>query len=259
MDIFLSWHGPSSHALAEILRAWLPTVLPSARPWLSSEDIRKGRPWGTELGERLEGTSYCVVCVTTPDVARAAWVNFEAGAISKYIKDAHVSPLLAGVSPEDLSGLPLSRFQCTKFGRKEITRLLRSMNAASDSPIRNGELTRNLRNTWRQLQEDVGTVDLASDTQDNIERYSDDDYEDEDMHLSEIEERILEFVADNPDSYLDAEDVSRHIDENHIRTQYHLDRLAKAGLLHDHRGGDYPVTYTPSEHGRAYLVENGLV
>lgn len=37
MNILLSWHGSSSHALAEILRDWLPTVLPYARPWLSSE------------------------------------------------------------------------------------------------------------------------------------------------------------------------------------------------------------------------------
>lgn len=61
MDIFLSWHGSSSHALTEILRDWLPTVLPSACPWLSSEDIGKGKRWDAELSARLEETSYCVV------------------------------------------------------------------------------------------------------------------------------------------------------------------------------------------------------
>ena len=137
MDIFLSWHERSSHALAEILRDWLKTVLPYARPWLSSEDIGKGKRWDAELSARLEKTSYCVVCVTTPDVAKSPWVNFEAGAVSKYIEDAHVSPLLVGVSPEDLGGLPLFGFQCTRFNKKEVGRLLRSINETAVAPIEN--------------------------------------------------------------------------------------------------------------------------
>ena len=259
MHIFLSWSGPSSQALAEILRGWLPTVLPYARPWLSSEDIRKGKRWGVELAERLEQTSYCVVCVTEPAVARAPWVNFEAGAISKYIEDAHVSPLLVDVKPEDLGSLPLSMFQCTRFDKKDIGRLLKSMNTASGSPIENGDLKRNLRNAWKQLQEDVDGLDLADASQDSIDDYSNDDHNDEDILLSDIEERILKYVADNPDRYLEMEDVRDHVRENHIRVQHYLDCLVEDRLLHAHIGTEYPTTYVATEKGREYLVENDLV
>lgn len=254
MDIFLSWHGSSSHALAEILRDWLPTVLPYARPWLSSEDIGKGKPWDPELANRLEATSHAIVCITAPQVARAPWVNFEAGAISKYVDHAHVSPLLVGVSPEDLGGLPLSRFQCTRFDKEDVARLLLSINASASPRLKASVLQRNLRNTWRQLQDDVARLDSAEES-----RNRSDDQDGPNARLAAIEERILEFIADNPDHHLDSTDVRDHVGENHIRVQHHLDRLVKAGLLDDHWGTEYPTTYTSTEEGRAYLVENDLV
>ena len=258
MDIFLSWSGPSSQALAEILRGWLPTVLPYARPWLSSEDIRKGKRWGVELAERLEDTSYCVVCVTTPDVAIAPWVNFEAGAVSKYIEDAHVSPLLVDVKPEDLGSLPLSMFQCTRLEKKEVGRLLKSMNTASGSPIMEEDLQRNLRNTWKQLKDDVGNLDLANESQNGAEKHADKNSPST-SQLDEIAEDILLFVASNDDHRVDLDDIWGQADENRVRVQYHLDRLVQAELLDEHWGTEYPTTYTCTVKGRAYLVEYDLV
>ena len=49
MDIFVSWAGRDSHAIALVLRQWLPRVLPFVRPWVSSEDIRKGTRWSDEF------------------------------------------------------------------------------------------------------------------------------------------------------------------------------------------------------------------
>ena len=259
MDIFLSWHGQKSHALAEILRGWLPTVLPYARPWLSSEDIGKGKPWDPALAKRLEATSHAIVCVTAPQVARAPWVNFEAGAVSKYVDHARVSPLLVGVSPEDIGGLPLSRFQCTRFNKGDVGRLLRSINAASSSRIESRTLDRNLRNTWRQLQDDVGSLDLAEESRNGTVDHSNNDRDGRNVRLAAIEERILEFIADNPDSHLELADVRDQVDENHVRVQHHLDRLVRAGLLDDHWGTEYPTTYTSTEKGRAYLVDHDLV
>ena len=92
-----------------------------------SLDVVEGHCQGEAVGcrdrENLEETSYCIVCVT-PGVAREPWVNFEAGAVSKIVEQSYVSPLLLGVSIEDLGGLPLSMFQCTKFNKDEIHELL---------------------------------------------------------------------------------------------------------------------------------------
>ena len=163
MRIFISWSGAASRGFARILKEWLPTVLPYARPWLSSDDIRKGKPWDSELTMQLEATSYSLVCVTTRQVAEAPWVNFEAGAVSKYIEHAHVSPLLVGVGPEDLDGVPLARFQCTQFNNADVRRLLHSINKASESPVSDEQLSRNLRNTWSQFKEDVDELGLSDE------------------------------------------------------------------------------------------------
>ena len=111
LRVFLSWSGEASHAFASILHDWLPTVLHVVDPWMSSKDIAKGKRWDAEIGDNLEQARYCIVCVT-PGVECEPWVNFEAGAVSKIVKDSYVSPLLVGVSVSDLGGLPLSLFQC---------------------------------------------------------------------------------------------------------------------------------------------------
>ena len=162
LKVFISWSGDQSHALARILRDWLPDVLPFIDPWLSSEDIVKGRRWDSEIAKSLEDTSYCIVCVT-PGVQRQPWVNFEAGAVAKIVDDAYVSPLLLGVSPEDLSGTPLSMFQCTVFGKLDFLRLLRSMNKAADVPVNSSELEQNFALHWIRLSNEVARISLHDD------------------------------------------------------------------------------------------------
>ena len=59
MRIFISWSGAASLELARILKEWLPTVLPYANPWLSSEDIRKGK--GVGFGADQSTGSYVLL------------------------------------------------------------------------------------------------------------------------------------------------------------------------------------------------------
>ena len=257
MKIFISWSGSTSHELARILKDWLLTVLPYVRPWLSSEDIRKGKPWDPELTTQLEATSYSIVCVTTPRVARAPWVNFEAGAISKYIEHAHVSPLLVDVLPADLADLPLVKFQCTEFTKTDVGRLLHSINEAADSPISKEDLNRNLRITWKQFQEDVRELDMSEDlhSQEDDDEYYDDD-DDDYISLEEIEEQILEYVAQMDPYTPTIDEVLLHMLENQIRVKHYLDQLVGYELLyHDEDAATYSVTRA----GRKYLVENNLV
>jgi hypothetical protein len=86
MEIFLSWSGHRSKAVAEALRLWLPKVNPAFKPWLSTADIDKGARWASNVAERLEAARAGIVCLT-PSNLHADWILWEAGALSKTTKN----------------------------------------------------------------------------------------------------------------------------------------------------------------------------
>lgn len=257
MDIFVSWAGRESHAAALVLRRWLPGMLPFARPWVSSEDIRKGTRWSDELWGRLQRASYCIVCLT-PGAVRSPWVNFESGAIAKAVRGpSHVSPLLLGVSPGDLGGSPLGMFQCTEFTERDVERLLKAMNAVAAAPIPESQIAAGLRRTWAGLHDEIGRIDFRSTNDADQEEARDDETIDDWLH--EIEDKILEHVAWAGDQQpLDVIRIARGVEEDHVVTQHYVDQLVGRGFLRDRLSVARPTTYLVTRRGRAHLVEGLL-
>ena len=138
MQVFLSWSGERSKAMAEIFGNWLGQVIQAVEPWISS-DMEKGTRWSPEIATRLENSRVGIICLT-PENLNANWILFEAGAVSK-TKDAHVCTLLLDLSPGDVQQ-PLGQFQHTLANsRNDVHQLVRTINSA----VKKAGENRNLR------------------------------------------------------------------------------------------------------------------
>lgn len=254
LKIFLSWSGAESHALAKVLHEWLPDVLPFVKPWMSSEDIAKGRRWAADVGESLEGSSYCIVCVT-PGVERQPWVNFEAGAISKIVERSRVSPLLRGLSVEDLGSLPLAMFQCTTCDKEDIRKLLRSIAAAGPAGRDATRIDGRLDKTWAWFSDQVGRIPATPSAPRRSEAADDD--ADDDPLLDHEEEQVLTILAAEFPEPVDEGDLAKQMREPPVRIRCHLDRLVELRLV-DGDLYEEDGLYDLTEAGRRLVVDYGL-
>jgi hypothetical protein len=103
MNIFLSWSGDASKALATAINDWLGMIFPEVTFWISSRDIEAGERWGEELDKQLESTNFGILCLVPTNLA-APWLIFEAGALSKSVEASRVVPYCLGWSPARLRG-----------------------------------------------------------------------------------------------------------------------------------------------------------
>jgi TIR domain-containing protein len=133
MKVFLSWSGDLSHRIALALREWLPLVIQTLKPYVSSEDIRKGSRWEEDLTRELNESTFGIVCVTRDNFEKP-WLNFEAGALFKALSRNKVAPFLVGLRNADLDG-PLSQFQATLYEDKDIWQLVQDLNEHSGSVL----------------------------------------------------------------------------------------------------------------------------
>lgn len=126
MRVLLSWSGDVSRAAGSILRTYLPNALHPIKFWMSTEDMRAGLEWSSEISGALAETDAAVLCLT-PDNLYSPWILFEAGAVSHAVGRGRVIPYLYGLGPADLTG-PLSRFQAVRANEEGTWELFRAIN-----------------------------------------------------------------------------------------------------------------------------------
>ena len=153
MKVFISWSGEISHKVGIVLHGWLPSVIQALEPYISSEDIAKGIRGMADISEGLEHSSFGIICLTKDNIY-APWLNFEAGALSKSVKQGRVAPFLFGVEISEITESPLFQFQATTFDKDDVKKLLGSLNTAGAAPLLKEDRLDNAFNTWWPKLED---------------------------------------------------------------------------------------------------------
>lgn len=221
MKVFISWSGARSKKVALIFRDWLPSVIQSIEPFVSSEDIDKGSRWNTDIAHELKESTFGIICVTRDNLT-APWLNFEAGALSKTIENSYVAPFLFDVKPSELKDSPISQFQATSFTDDDLKRLLETLNAAAENRLNEKNLSRAFAVWYPDLEKNLNSIglepnDISKDDSSSVHP----DILEELLEMSRNTQRLL----GNTDVklYNNIEQLQKRVEEAIIRNDRILD------------------------------------
>jgi TIR domain len=128
MKVFVSWSGERSRQFAHALHEFLPLVIQQLEPFMSESDIMPGTRWAEKLSLELDQTNFGVICLTS-DNLKSEWLHFEAGALSKKMRQSFICTCLLDLTPSDVL-FPLAQFQHTTTDKESLFRLLKAANTA---------------------------------------------------------------------------------------------------------------------------------
>lgn len=162
MKVFISWSGQRSRKTAMLLHGWLPQLINEIEPWMSDIDINSGGDWGDEIRQQLNAAQFGIICVTPGNMKRE-WLLFEAGALSRQVKDAssRVAPFLIGFNEKSDLRFPLARFQATEPTLEDMRKLLISINSQCAAPRTQAQLEDALEAYWPKF---IGPYEAIRDS-----------------------------------------------------------------------------------------------
>ncbi|MBO0930000.1 toll/interleukin-1 receptor domain-containing protein [Fibrella aquatilis] len=157
MNLFISWSGDDSKAIAQLLKNWIPKILQAVKPYFTPSDIEKGAKWETEITKKLNECNIGIICLTSENKEKP-WILFEAGALSNKLDKSKVCPLLFGLSNSDLTG-PLATFQTTIFVKDEFKKLMQTINnQLGDNVLADNTFQELFDTFFPKLESDVSSI-----------------------------------------------------------------------------------------------------
>jgi TIR domain len=168
MKVFISWSGDLSNRVATVLKNWIPNVLDSVELFVSSEDIESGSRWSEEIAHQLSFCDYGILCITK-DNTREPWINFEAGALSNKLGASKVCPFLYEIDVSEIAE-PLKQFQAVTFTRKDVLKLIHSVNnSCGNNKLDSVRLELLFGAFWDSLLKSITEIrsDMSINTKDN--------------------------------------------------------------------------------------------
>ena len=221
MKVFISWSGDLSLKVAQTFREWLPSVIQSIEPYVSSEDIDKGARWSTDIAKELEDSTFGILCVTKDNI-EAPWLSFEAGALSKTMEKAFVTPFLFDIKRSEVQG-PILQFQSTVFEKEDIKKMIKTLNkACGDMSIQEARLDKAFDVWYPTLEESLNKIKGKKEAINSSEK------QEKNSISAKILEEILDLSRDNqkllrtPDERLheNVENLNKKLDDVLARNDY---------------------------------------
>ena len=152
MQVFISWSGDRSRAVAELLDDWIQCVLQAVRPWMSSKDIDRGSLWFSEISDQLKDTTIGVVCLTKDNLNKP-WILFESGALAKGLTSTRVCTFLIDLETTDINN-PLAQFNHTLPNKDGLYELVRTLNSSlGENSLREKVLEQVFNTYWPQFED----------------------------------------------------------------------------------------------------------
>lgn len=229
MKVFISWSGDVSHKVAKALRDWLPSVIQSITPYVSSEDIDKGARWSSDIADELDESSFGVLCVT-PDNINAPWLNFEAGALGKSVEKSRVCPFLFRIKRSDVEG-PILQYQSTIHDKEDVFKLIKAINeACGDHGIEEIRLEKTFDVWWPKLDEELDAIEeIKAEIADNEKKP-----EEINGYVSRVLEEVLDISRTNQKLLRDPSTILPPDYFEHIIDRYDRDlKIRKRHMIED--------------------------
>ena len=187
MKVFVSWSGSVSHEVAIVFKEWLPQVIQTVEPYVSSEDIEKGARWSVDVEKALQESLFGILCVTK-DNLNAPWLNFEASALSKAIKNSttHVCPFLFEIERSVVQG-PLLQFQSVTNKKEEVAALVKTLfnvAKAENDKLQYSVTEKSFEYFWPELEKALQKISEKHRSKSTAPKRSTDDIMDEVLELT---------------------------------------------------------------------------
>ncbi|HAS8107018.1 TPA: toll/interleukin-1 receptor domain-containing protein, partial [Vibrio vulnificus] len=174
MNVFLSWSGDRSRAVAELLDTWLQCVIQAVDPWMSSKDIDRGSLWFSEINDQLQSTTIGIICLTQENKTKP-WILFEAGALAKGLSNSRVCTFLIDLEPTDV-GTPLSQFNHTFPTQEGMWELVRTLNnSLKDKALKEKTLELVFETYWPKFESDFNQILKDTPQAETAEKRGEDD------------------------------------------------------------------------------------
>lgn len=243
MEVFLSWSGDFSKALAEKFRDWLPLVLQDLDPFMSNKDLLLGSRWNESINKHLDSSSVGLLLVT-PENISSPWLNYEAGALTKTLKDeAKIIPIIFGDTDFDvlLSSTPLKQFQSVTTPNKDgIFKLAENLNSNLDDSLSEDSLKKTFEKWWPELDESLQEVSNNFKGQETVGEGTSNT--NNSQNSDNVSDELLMKVAQNVDILLRESQRSNSV--NRISPSAYSDLYKRFNLLRD---ADFVSNLSPDD------------